>query len=103
MAKHPASITSLPPSLADDQKRRMIVYTITMGIRIVCIAVCFFVQGWWLVVPAIGAIFLPYFAVVVANAVDSRSSAVERPGSVVPYRPEPPRSDTPNDSDGAAS
>lgn len=81
----------------------MIVYTITMSIRIVCVFACFFVQGWWLVVPAIGAIFLPYFAVVVANAVDSRSSPVERPGSVLLHRPAAPRSQGSDDSTGAPS
>lgn len=81
----------------------MIVYMITMGIRIVCIFVCFFVQGWWLVLPAIGAIFLPYFAVVVANSVDSRAASVERPGSVLLYRPEPSRSDSPGGSGNAGA
>lgn len=89
MAKQTASITSLPPSPADDQRRRMIVYSITMGIRLLCILACVFVRGWWLLLPALGAVFLPYFAVVVANAVDSRASSVERPGSVLPYRPGP--------------
>lgn len=87
MAKNPATITSLPPSLADDQRRRMISYSIMMIIRVVCIGLCLVVPGWWAVIPALGAVFLPYFAVVVANAANSRSSRVERPGFVTPYTP----------------
>lgn len=46
----------------------MVRYLIAMGIRLVCVLLCFFVQGWWLILPAIGAIVLPYVAVVIANA-----------------------------------
>jgi len=42
------------------------------------------VQGWWLLVCALGAILLPYFAVIAANVhSDQRSQAVLRPGAVV--------------------
>lgn len=96
MAKQTATITSLPPSLADDQRRRMISYTITMSIRVVCIVLCIIVPGWWALIPAAGAIFLPYFAVVIANAADTRSARVERPGFLLPYTPptDPPRPGT---------
>ena len=42
-------------------------YAITMTIRMLCIAAMPFVSGWWILVCAAGAVFLPYFAVVVAN------------------------------------
>ena len=45
----------------------MVKYTVAMTIRVVCIVMLLFVQGWWLVVFAAGAIFLPYIAVVLAN------------------------------------
>ena len=89
MVKNIASITSLPPAPADDQRRRMISYTITMMVRVVCIGLCVIVPGWWVVLPAIGAIFLPYFAVVIANAADSRATRVERPSFIVPREPQP--------------
>lgn len=55
-----------------------------MGIRVLCVIACIWVRGWWLLIPAVGAIFLPYFAVVVANAVQSGDTGqVERPGTVV--------------------
>lgn len=83
MHKQPSSITSLPRSPEDDRRSRMIKYSITMGIRVVCVVLCLFVRGWWLLICAAGAVFLPYVAVVLANVVDTRTSAVERPGSIV--------------------
>jgi hypothetical protein len=61
------SITTLPLSPDEERRRRMIKYTVTMGIRMVCILLMLFVQGWWLLVCALGAILLPYFAVIAAN------------------------------------
>lgn len=63
----------------------MIKYTIMMGIRVACIFALLFAQGWWILVFAAGAIFLPYFAVVVANVATTKPSQdVERPGGIVP-------------------
>ena len=59
-------------------------YSIMMAIRLVCIALCLVVKGWWLVLPAAGAIVLPYIAVVIANNVKPRGQGrVQRPGAVV--------------------
>jgi hypothetical protein len=81
------SITSLPASPELERRNRMIKYSIAMGIRVVCIVLMLFVHGWWLVVCAIGAIALPYFAVVVANVkISPRGAEVLRPGSVEIYR-----------------
>ena len=79
----PQSITSLPESPDDERRRRMIQYGIAMGIRVVCVIVCFFVHGWWLLVPLAGAVLLPYIAVVIANTGGARAGTVERPGSIV--------------------
>ena len=88
----PQSITSLPESPDDERKRRMINYGIAMGIRVVCVIACFFLHGWWLVLPLAGAIFLPYVAVVLANVGSNPNGTVERPGGLVrvgrPRRPE---------------
>ena len=63
----------------------MIKYTVMMGIRVACIFALLFAQGWWILVFAAGAIFLPYFAVVVANVATTKPSQdVERPGGIVP-------------------
>ncbi len=89
MVKHSTTITSLPRSPEEDRRARMIRYSITMGIRLVCVILCIFARGWWLVVFAAGAVLLPYIAVVLANVVDTRGATVERPGSIVPVtRPE---------------
>ncbi|GAA1057308.1 hypothetical protein GCM10017608_34430 [Agromyces luteolus] len=80
------SITSLPPSPEAERRARMIKYTVMMSIRVACIVALLFVQGWWLLVFALGAVFLPYFAVVVANVATTRRSEVESPGGIVPLR-----------------
>ncbi|MDR5700061.1 DUF3099 domain-containing protein [Agromyces aerolatus] len=78
------TITTLPPSPDADRRARMIKYTIAMSIRVLCIVLMLFVQGWWLAVCAAGAIFLPYIAVVLANVGGGEQGVVERPGSIVP-------------------
>ncbi len=83
MRNRPAALTELPPSPQEEQSARMRRYALTMGVRMVCIVACLFVQGWWLLIPAIGAIVLPYIAVVLANAVSpGPGRRVERPGAV---------------------
>ena len=88
MAKQ-QSITSLPRSPHDDRRSRMIQYSVTQGIRLICIFACFFTPGWWLLLPAVGAIVLPYIAVVLANASGSAPSSTQvlRPGGIVRRTP----------------
>jgi len=81
------SITSLPPSPEAERRARMIKYSIAMGIRMVCILLMLFVHGWWLLVCAVGAIVLPYFAVVAANVHGGAlAGTVVRPGAIEVYR-----------------
>ena len=93
-----ASITALPLSPTDDRRARMLKYCIAMGVRLICIAMCFFVQGWWLAIFAVAAVVLPYFAVILANVGNEPGGRVERPGSIVLVRPASrsghPQSDT---------
>ena len=85
------SITSLPPSPEAERRSRMIKYTIAMSIRVLCIVAMLFAQGWWLVVFAAGAIFLPYIAVVLANVGGpTRAPQVLRPGNILPTTPPSP-------------
>jgi hypothetical protein len=84
--KQPQSITTLPESPDAERHRRMLQYGIAMGVRVLCIVACFFVHGWWLVVPITGAILLPYVAVVLANVGGGSRSTVLRPGTIVPAR-----------------
>ena len=82
------SITSLPESPKDDQRRRIVRYCVAMGVRVACVIACFFAQGWWLLAFVIGAVLLPYIAVVIANVGYKEGGVVERPASMlpVPYR-----------------
>ncbi len=76
------SVTSLPQSPQDEARSRVRHYAITMGIRTVCFILMAVVYpvGWWTFVFAAGAIFLPYIAVVAANAgSDSVPMTVESP------------------------
>ncbi|MDQ1556244.1 MAG: hypothetical protein QOI02_1246 [Actinomycetota bacterium] len=86
MKKQPVqSATSLPPSPDEERRGRMLMYSLAMGIRMLCVVAFFFLHGWWLVAPIVGAIILPYIAVVIANTVRSGASAVvQRPGAVMP-------------------
>jgi predicted tellurium resistance membrane protein TerC len=77
-------ITSLPRSPSDDRRSRMIKYSVAMTIRLVCIILAVFLHSWWsLLIFGIGAVVLPYFAVIVANVGANNEAAVVRPGSVV--------------------
>jgi predicted tellurium resistance membrane protein TerC len=78
-------ITDLPSSPDQDRHARMIRYSVAMGIRMVCLVLCVVIPDWWRVIPAVGAIVLPYFAVVIANNASRRfMGSVQRPGTVVP-------------------
>jgi predicted tellurium resistance membrane protein TerC len=61
-------VTSAQEALSDDQARRTRRYLITMGIRTACFLALIFVDGVWQWVCIAGAVFLPYIAVVMANA-----------------------------------
>jgi hypothetical protein len=65
-------VTEAPRTRNEDIAYRQKRYLLMMGIRLVCfvIAVVMFVEGagWLTAIPAVGAIAIPYFAVVFANA-----------------------------------
>ncbi len=87
MRRPPAVITDLPPSPEQEQRARLIRYAIMMAIRVACLGLCFVVPGWWVILPILGAVFIPYFAVVVGNAtLRPRGGASERPGGVLERR-----------------
>lgn len=53
---------------SDEMRTRMIRYTVSMSIRLICFILVFVVPyGWLSWVMIAGAVFLPYFAVVIAN------------------------------------
>lgn len=67
MRARTASITDLPMSPDEERQRRFRTYLWMMVVRVVCLVVFFIVPDWWKLVPALGAIFIPYFAVVMAS------------------------------------
>ena len=73
----PQSATSLESSPEEERKSRLVKYTIAMSVRVVCLILGVFLEGWAMWVAFAGAIFLPYFAVVVANA-PGRSNATSK-------------------------
>ena len=75
MNREPQSLTSLPASPDEERRSRMVSYAVSMGIRLVCLALCFVVPGWWIVIPATGAIFLPLVAVALANVANPAKAA----------------------------
>lgn len=58
----------------DDENLRIRNYLLTMAVRLACVILCAVVvpYGWHTAAFAVGAIFLPYFAVVIANATSGR-------------------------------
>lgn len=81
-ASRTPSATSLPQAPRDDADSRFVKYALTMAIRTVCILALVLVTpyGWYTWVFAVGAIFLPYVAVVIANVgQDVRRPVAENP------------------------
>ncbi|WP_425861301.1 DUF3099 domain-containing protein [Arthrobacter sp. TWP1-1] len=61
------TITNATPAHSDEMRQRMIKYAVTMGIRMVCLAAIFLFDGWYRLIPVVGAVLLPWVAVVIAN------------------------------------
>ena len=83
-------------------------YLVMMGIRVVCfvITVVMFLThaGWLTVIPAFGAIALPYFAVVVANSRRPTESSGFRPYQPnLPERYVPPGGESPSGTSGSGT
>jgi hypothetical protein len=72
-------ITEARRSHSDDLNKRINRYLLSMAIRTACVVLVFVVDGPLRWAFAVGAIFLPYIAVVLANATDRRRGA---PGSL---------------------
>jgi len=69
---NPVAITSARPARSVDIHRRQTRYLLSMGLRTICFVLAIVTTGplrWSFVA---GAVFLPYVAVVLANATDRR-------------------------------
>lgn len=105
---HPQLVTDARPSMSQDIRYRERRYLIMMGIRMVCfvIAVVVFLNGggWLTAIPAVGAIAIPYFAVVFANGGREPSGNRFRPYQAnLPERWDPPSASGTRGSDGGAA
>jgi hypothetical protein len=95
-------VTQARRPLSEDIAYRQRRYLIMMGIRAACfaIALVLFINhaGWLTAIPAVGAIVIPYFAVIFANGGrepdNTRGFMEHRPN--LPARREPP-GDSPDD------
>lgn len=83
------TVTSAASSATDDQSARMKRYLTMMGIRILCFGLLFVTTGWLRWAAIVGAVALPYFAVIVANAVRPRTVGTIQ--SVTPQADPTPR------------
>ncbi|MFT4233354.1 MAG: DUF3099 domain-containing protein [Leucobacter sp.] len=89
------SVTSAGVNPAEDRAHRMRMYFIAMSLRVVCVASLFWLHGWWVLIAAAGAVLLPWFAVMVGNA-------VAHGGEESPETPEPLRIEGGADPEPAA-
>ena len=97
MRARSASITDLPISPDEERQRRFRLYLALMLVRVAALGVFFIVPDWWKLIPAFFAVFLPYFAVVIANA--SGRMTVDQ-GRVAPNAlPAAPTYRAPDDAD----
>lgn len=71
------TITGARRSLSEDIKARQTRYLVSMGIRTACFVGAIFASGWLRGILFVGALVLPYIAVVIANA--GREPAGEPP------------------------
>ena len=71
---------------SDDQHSRMVKYLVSMGIRTVCLVLALFVPSPWFWLFVVGAVVLPYVAVVIANA-----GVEQRPRPLETVTPPPPK------------
>ncbi|MDA7799258.1 DUF3099 domain-containing protein [Aquiluna sp.] len=80
------SATSLAQSPDEERRSRMVKYSVAMSVRMVCIVLGVVTQGVLMWIFFALAIFLPYFAVVLANAQgapkQSTSRAIAPKGSI---------------------
>jgi hypothetical protein len=83
------SVTSAPEARTEDQARRPKRYLITMAIRTLCFILLVVIDAWYRWIFAAGAVFLPFIAVVAANAVMPRVTGRVRP--VLPVVDETPQ------------
>lgn len=89
-------VTSVGVNPAEDRAHRMRMYLLAMSLRVACVVSLFWVKGWWVLIAGLGAVILPYIAVLVGNAVANNPgeqpeapSPLELPSFEAPSAAEP--------------
>ena len=84
-------ITTAQKSSAEDMSARQRRYLISMSVRTVCFIAAIVVGSGWLMWALVaGAVFLPFFAVVMANAGNQKND-----GFMLPFAPGTPELESP--------
>ncbi|MFB9376410.1 DUF3099 domain-containing protein [Kineococcus gynurae] len=91
-------ITSAPTAHAEDLSGRFRRYTISMLIRTGCFVTFVFLDHWTRWIFAVGAVFLPYVAVVLANAGRERSGPAPESFDLGQAAPPPPDAAIPREA-----
>lgn len=66
-------VTNIGQAPEAERARRFLIYTISMVVRFACVILVVFTSGIWQWIFGLGAVFLPYFAVVIGNNSGSQS------------------------------
>ena len=84
-------VTTASAARSEDREARMKVYLVQMLIRTVCFGAALFTTGWWQLLFILGAVALPYVAVVQVNNAGPRQAgslrAVPAEGPELTARP----------------
>ena len=80
------SVTSAQPGRSEDLDSRIVRYAAMMALRVACFVLAVFTPSPWRWMFVVGAVFLPYFAVVLANVAKTATQDSGTP-YVAPERP----------------
>ncbi|EIC08831.1 hypothetical protein OR221_1179 [Microbacterium laevaniformans OR221] len=88
-SSRPQSATSLPRAPRDDASARMTKYFTMMVIRVICFVLMVAVTpyDWYTWLFGAGAMFLPYFAVVIANVASGSAERAVAPERAIEATP----------------
>src|SRR5215475_10873578 len=78
-------VTDAAPGHSEDLNSRIVRYAWMMSIRIVCFVLAVLTPSPWRWLFVVGAIFLPYVAVVMANARRSAMRQTSKPFTPMPH------------------
>ncbi len=78
-------VTDAAPGHSEDLNSRIVRYAWMMSIRIVCFVLAVLTPSPWRWMFAVGAVFLPYIAVVMANARRSSNVQASKPFTPPPH------------------